>query len=235
MIENIKRIGLFMIVAQTFIHFAAGRQYEKYMKIIAGVIVLLLFAQPFVSRNMDFIQQWQLEMNRMTEQIEQQNRTWKQNMPDMDHGTESDIIRRFEEEIKTKLNREVHMENCLVTDVVIKWENGDQSGVWDEWEKTIGSVRVILLKTAQEDAELRKGSDVDSVFIEKIQVDVLSEKEEDKDAEGAPDGEMHLKDDRTEKMHGTYREKETGEYRRMFAEVLGIEEEQVEVIYGGGR
>ena len=42
MIEHIKQIGLFMIVTQTFIHVAAGKQYEKYVKIIAGVIVLLL-------------------------------------------------------------------------------------------------------------------------------------------------------------------------------------------------
>ena len=234
MIENIKRIGLFMIVAQTFIHFAAGRQYEKYMKIIAGVIVLLLFAQPFASRDMEFIQQWQLEMNRLTEQIEQQNNAWKQSMPDMDPGPESDIIRRLEEEIKTKLNREVHLENCLITDVVIKWENGDASGVRDEWEKTVGSVEVTLCRMAQEDTEFWKGSDADSVFIERIQVDVLPEKEGDKDATGAQGGEMHLKDDRSGNMHGTYQEREAGEYRRMIAEVLGIEVEQVEVIYGGG-
>ena len=47
MIEHIKQIGLFMIVTQTFIHVAAGKQYEKYVKIIAGVIVLLLFVRPF--------------------------------------------------------------------------------------------------------------------------------------------------------------------------------------------
>ena len=80
-----------------------------------------------------------------------------------------------------------------------------------------------------------KGSDADSVFIERIQVDVLPEKEGDKDATGAQGGEMHLKDDRSGNMHGTYQEREAGEYRRMIAEVLGIEVEQVEVIYGGGR
>ena len=58
MIENIKRIGLFMIVAQTVIHFAAGQQYEKYMRIVAGVIVLLLFITPFSSYRGNAAEEW---------------------------------------------------------------------------------------------------------------------------------------------------------------------------------
>ena len=57
--RTIKQIGLFMIVTQTFIHVAAGKQYEKYVKIIAGVIVLLLFVRPFSSSEGDIIEQWQ--------------------------------------------------------------------------------------------------------------------------------------------------------------------------------
>ena len=76
MIEHIKQIGLFMIVTQTFIHVAAGKQYEKYVKIIAGVIVLLLFVRPFSSSEGDIIEQWQEEMERMTSEMEQRSGTW---------------------------------------------------------------------------------------------------------------------------------------------------------------
>ncbi len=45
MLKNIREIGIFMIAAQTVIHFAPGRQYEKYIKSVSGIIILLLFLQ----------------------------------------------------------------------------------------------------------------------------------------------------------------------------------------------
>ena len=48
MLQTIREIGIFMIVAQAIVHFAPGKQYEKYVKSISGVIVLLLFLKPFV-------------------------------------------------------------------------------------------------------------------------------------------------------------------------------------------
>ena len=48
MLKNIREIGIFMIAAQTVIHFAPGRQYEKYIKSVSGIIILLLFLRPFL-------------------------------------------------------------------------------------------------------------------------------------------------------------------------------------------
>ena len=94
MIENIKRIGLFMIVAQTVIHFAAGQQYEKYMRIVAGVIVLLLFITPFSSYRGNAAEEWQKELEQITEKMESYGNLWPEKMPDMDYGSERSICRR---------------------------------------------------------------------------------------------------------------------------------------------
>ena len=43
LIELIKRIGIFMIAAQAVLHFTPGQKYEKYIKLIVGMMVLLQF------------------------------------------------------------------------------------------------------------------------------------------------------------------------------------------------
>ncbi|MDE7360173.1 MAG: stage III sporulation protein AF, partial [Lachnospiraceae bacterium] len=46
MLDTIREIGIFMIAAQAVVHFAPGRQYEKYIKSVSGIIILLLFLKP---------------------------------------------------------------------------------------------------------------------------------------------------------------------------------------------
>ncbi len=46
MLETIRQIGVFMIAAQAVVHFAPGRQYEKYIKSVSGIMILLLFLKP---------------------------------------------------------------------------------------------------------------------------------------------------------------------------------------------
>ena len=235
MIENIKRIGLFMIVAQTFIHFAAGKQYEKYMKIIAGVIVLLLFVRPFSSPGMDFEVQWQLEMEHLTEQMKEQTGIWEQTMPDMDHGTERRIVGQFEKEIQEKLNREVALENFTITDVKVEWEGGDEKGSVEAWEKTIGGIVITLKQTVQEDQDLEKGNHVDPVTIESIHVETGGRKGGQEWRNNETNPEDSQRKNGGEAKQETDRDMETAEYCRMFAEALGIEETQVEVNYSGGK
>lgn len=46
MLHTIREIGIFMVAAQAVVHFSPGRQYEKYIKSISSVIILLLFLRP---------------------------------------------------------------------------------------------------------------------------------------------------------------------------------------------
>lgn len=45
-LEFMKRIGIFIICAQSFMHFAAGKSYEKYIKLLIGVMILAQFMVP---------------------------------------------------------------------------------------------------------------------------------------------------------------------------------------------
>ena len=73
MLENIRQIGLFMIAAQAVIHFAPGRQYEKYIKFVSSVIILLLFLKPFLSGQEALQGKWQTGMEQIIQQYEKEN------------------------------------------------------------------------------------------------------------------------------------------------------------------
>lgn len=45
-LDFMKRIGIFIVCAQSFIHFAAGKSYEKYIKLLVGVMILAQFVVP---------------------------------------------------------------------------------------------------------------------------------------------------------------------------------------------
>lgn len=45
-LDFMKRIGIFIVCAQSFMHFAAGKSYEKYMKLLVGVMILAQFVVP---------------------------------------------------------------------------------------------------------------------------------------------------------------------------------------------
>ena len=219
--ENIRRIGIFMIAAQTVMHFAAGKQYEKYMKIITSVIVLLLFVTPFVSTSDRTVVDWQTELERMEQQIQNNVQIEKS------YGAspaQTAALRQIEEEIKERMNDMISDRACIVTDVEIVLETTDQgAGAGEEGAGrsfSFQSVRVILQDKAAEES----GDTVDTGEERTIRIDEISVSHEPQphkdaayqEAQGLSQGEA---------MH---------EYRELFAQVLGITADRVEVTYRGG-
>lgn len=45
-LEFMKGIGIFIVCAQSVMHFAAGKSYEKYVKLLIGIMVLAQFVVP---------------------------------------------------------------------------------------------------------------------------------------------------------------------------------------------
>lgn len=223
MVENIRRIGIFIIAAQTLIHFAAGKQYEKYMKVIAGVIVLLQFVRPFVSSPDNVMETWQEEIERMEQQIEEQSSTW-QNVPYAASPAEAAALQQIEEEIKNRLNEVTPDRDRTVTDVTLNLEQTDGSiGQGDgagerSWIFRCVKVTVQDVRMGAEDVSDKHENG--SIRIEKIIVGSGSEETET--------GENTLRD--TESDYNI----EMEEYRRLFAQTLGVPEDRVEVTYLGG-
>ena len=70
LIELIKRIGIFMIAAQAVLHFTPGQKYEKYIKLIVGMMVLLQFVMPLRSILNGTEIDWNAQMEEMERMLE---------------------------------------------------------------------------------------------------------------------------------------------------------------------
>lgn len=257
MLESIRQIGIFMIVAQTVMHFAANGQYEKYMKIIAGVIVLLLFIRPFISGSEEQAAKWQDEITRMMEQIEAQS-------VDFDHmayeGTlaEAAVIRQIEEEITRRLNEVSADHGCRVvkTTIALTGQGGELIGNGDlAGEYEFDHVRITVRdqqETGEEEAVQMEQSEIGAgQAVERKQLGVDGEQAADTAVQPGENMTAKDKEDRiqigeitvkigsgTDTELATERQEETGEnmqeLRQLFAQTLGIAEDRVEVVYLGG-
>lgn len=216
MIDNIKRIGLFMIVAQTFMHFAAGQQYEKYIKIITGIIILLLFIRPFSSSAGNTVGQWQEELERMTERIESCGSEWQDKMKDLDFGSERRTIRQLEMEIKRRLNQETAADNWNVTDVMIEWTESAGESSNGNLNADIRCIVITLQPVVQKEENVNQEDAL--IVVDEIQVDLQSEAARQNSAQ---------ENFSEQNMEGA------AQYRSLFAEILGMEEEKLEVVYSG--
>ena len=218
MVENIRSIGIFMIVAQTVIHFASGKQYEKYMKIIAGILILLQFISPFVSSSGDFVEKWQDEIEGMMMRMEEQNQAWQELSP-VAGPVEAMVLQQIEEEMKFRMNDIVSDYDCEVADVEIALEQvGGSPGPGAETGDRSWNFRHVKVTLQRNQVSGRSDTlDHDTpgdtiVRIEEITV-----------GNGAE----------TDEIPQVSRDAETQTYQQLFAQALGIAEDRVEVTYRG--
>lgn len=224
MLENIRRIGIFMIAAQTVMHFAAGKQYEKYMKMIAGVIVLLQFVSPFVASAGDITAKWQEEAEKMWEQTELLSSEW-QSEPYTGNYAETVALRQIEREVKARLNEMIADREFYIEAITIDLQEIDQNvGFWTnagEDGLEFKCIRITLRRQPDKEMEIQDKSPVGK--ISEIQIEEITIEEKGKSA-----AEYEEKQDSAYDMT-------VEEYRRLFAKALGIKEDRVEVSYYGGQ
>ena len=225
MVENIRRIGIFMIAAQTVLHFAAGKQYERYLKIITGLIILLQFLSPFASSADDFAVRWQSEIEQMEKQVEKQmeSQAKKQNevlqaVSGTSDTVETAVLQQIEGEVKRRLSDVAADNGCAVTDVVIDLEQvnrgsdakaGEGNRSW-----VFRNVKVTVQGVEQDDHTETH----DDRTIQIAEITVGRETETNLEQSEGQDSEYEAK---------------SREYRHLFAQTLGMEDEKVEVIYRG--
>lgn len=216
MLENIRNIGMFMIAAQTVLHFAAGKQYEKYMKVITGVIILLMFVGPFLSGSDVFAENWQEEYERMERQIQMQSNA-RQEISYTAGSVETTALQKIQEEIRSRFNDLVAESGVRVTSVIIDLEQTNEStGVQTESRSFVfRRVKVTVQDTADNSADLY---DDGIIKIEEIVV-----------GQGAGADEPQETGDVSEQNDGIKK------YQHLFAQTLGIADDRVEVTYLGGR
>lgn len=208
-VSNIRRIGIFLIAAQTVMHFAAGKQYEKYIKAITSVIVLAMFIAPFLDTGGDAGAYWQERMDA----LERGMQTWSEaggGAAYVPETAEAAALEQIEESIAARLNDATADSTYRVADVRIDLEEtGTGSASVRNW--AFRRVEVAVEEAGRDDAEEGYG-DI-SVRVGQITVGGRKEGEAEQDG-GGPD-------DRTEEL------------RRIFARELGVSEDKVEVTYRG--
>ena len=215
-LDNIRRIGVFMIAAQTMLHFAAGKQYEKYMKVITGVIILLMFIGPFVSGSEVFAENWQTEYERIERQIQMQSGKWQEISYTAD-SLETAALRQIEEEIRSRLDESVAESGVRVTSVTIDLEETDKDAGMQTEGRSFVFRRVKV--TVQDDTD--DPADLYNDGIIKIEEITIGQETEADEAQG--EGDISEQD------------AEIKEYQHFFAQTLGIADDRVEVTYRGGR
>ena len=120
MIKTIREIGIFMIAAQAVVHFSPSIRYEKYIKSISGVIILLLFLKPFLQMSGGA---WREPEEILAEMAEL---TQMPAFPEiMQISSATDVAAaQMEEEILKLLNQELADETCYVKRVVVRLGEG---------------------------------------------------------------------------------------------------------------
>lgn len=148
MLQTIREIGIFMIVAQAIVHFAPGKQYEKYVKSISGVIVLLLFLKPFVEMAGG---QWQTPsavFERLEESVGMTDFSAASGVT-AENAVEDAVVRRMEEEIADRLNRDLAEDPCLVKQVELNLPEAEHSG-----GEAIFSMMIVMGEQPADDGEI---------------------------------------------------------------------------------
>ncbi len=206
-VENIRKIGIFMIAAQAVMHFAPGRQYEKYIKLIAGVMILLLFVNPFADIEEDFIEEWERGEEQIMEKLDAQKMEQGYLELSENTGVWNTAMQKIEEEVQSRLNLALEKEPYRVTEVEIQLEqSADVEKEDGEW--SVEHVRIVMEKRSELPETEGKEDTVTPIKIEEI--DITSET-----------------------VHQENVDEET-DYKALFADTLGIEEDKVEVVYHGG-
>lgn len=188
MLETIREIGVFMIAAQAVVHFAPREQYERYIKSISGVIILLLFLKPFLQMTGEKWEEPDTILQRMTEFTELP--AFPEAVPIT--GAGDAVVTQMEEEIKALLNRELEEESCYVQRVAVRFDEGQTLAQ----EGQPPSVEI----------ELGQKEEKRLIVVEEIAIGETTGSEERETARA---------------------------YRRRFACLLGIPEENVEVRVNG--
>ncbi|MGN0279403.1 MAG: stage III sporulation protein AF [Lachnospiraceae bacterium] len=206
-VESIRNVGIFMIAAQAVMHFSPGKRYEKYIKLIAGVMVLLMFIHPFAGITVDFESEWESGMNQIIQQLGEQSETYRLQNQSENPGVWNTTLQQIEEQAKARLNLLFEKDPYRVAEVQICLQETQNTGS-DSYEWSVEHICVVMERKEQLSEEGIGETVVSSVQIEKIDITANAGQQE--------------------------QENEGNAYTVLCADALGIEKDRVEVICRGG-
>lgn len=102
LLEFMKRLGIFIICAQSFIHFTSGKSYEKYVKLLVGMMILAQFVVPVRA----------IFLGKDNAQIAEQVDRFRMEMKESLSGTEAPVFSGEESETVSKALQEEMLSKC---------------------------------------------------------------------------------------------------------------------------
>lgn len=146
MLDTIREIGVFMIAAQAVVHFAPGRQYEKYIKSVSGIIILILFLKPVLHLAGAAWEEPQVLLEKWMDMTD---------MPDVSVNVQADgvageVASRMERELTERLNRELEGDTYFVSRVSIRLIQDPEA----ETGTFLPEITVFLRERAKEESGL---------------------------------------------------------------------------------
>lgn len=129
LLEVLGRIGIFIVLVQTLLHFKANESYEKYIRMLTNIMILSMLIIPVISIFKKNIPQ---EMNRQIAFYQQQlleieNENLIEQKIEDDKLIQNQILDAYEQEIKIKLNSGSAEENYEVEKVSVTGIEADGS------------------------------------------------------------------------------------------------------------
>ena len=148
LLEVLGRIGIFIVLVQTLLHFKANENYEKYIMMLTNIMILSMLIIPVISIFKKNIPQEMNEkiafyQNQLTE-IESEN-LMEQKLTD-DKLIQNQIILAYGEEIKAKINKASSDNEYEVKAVKVDGVNSDGS-----YEEEKLRIQVIVSEKTQKD------------------------------------------------------------------------------------
>lgn len=215
-VENIRQIGIFMIAAQAVVHLAPEKQYEKYIKLIAGIMVLMLFTAPFLDQSGEIMEKWQTQTEQIIREIDKQQ--WEGEGLSTEYGAAGSkqvLLNNVEEKIREQLNGLEICGEYEVTDVKLQLaeaENSPDETAWEIQKIHVGLQRI----SGREDTENEKKAGDGAVHVDQIVIDKVNT------------GEV-FKDSNQNSGENEDGEASVSSFETIFGEALGISESCVEV------
>lgn len=233
LVDVIKKIGIFMIAAQAVIHFAPGQKYEKYIKLIVGIIILVQFVMPFNRLLGEKGIEWSAALERMEgeeglEYLEKETGFTQMTFStSQNNEVTTEMLKQMENEIKSKLNNSILEEKYKITTVTISINTGDskKSQEGKETEYELDFIRIEMKREVENE----------------VKNEMESEKESEKEDYGEKTELVQIEPVQIDKVEIGNKKREGQEenqeaavkFRHKFSEILGIQEENMEVIVYG--
>jgi hypothetical protein len=197
-----------MVAAQAVMYFAPGKQYDKYIRMIAGVMILIQFISPFVNNAAEIELEWEEGMEQMMQKLDGQDYGLSEQAQWENTGTQEAIMEELEETIAARLEQVNENTAYRVWKVTIQLEEkAEENTDFAEAAWELKGIVIVMEKTNASDGKENNPSEMTPVEIEPIVVP-------------SEETEQQTEEEQT--------------YRKLFADTLGVAEERVEVTCRGG-